>query len=430
MTDIIDPITPKADDATHPIASTPVVGDVTPPIAREVAVPLAGTNLRFPKSNPLSQLDMTQFTADIEEIREYAKTIPAEDQMAHLNRMVLISNIFRAIGLACAVLAPNPLTWFCLSMYTMMRWVIVGHHTCHGGYDRADNTKHYNRFKFAIGPLRRFMDWFDWFLPEAWNLEHNNYHHFHLGEKSLDPDLVEDNLEIVQKLAIPDLAKRAIVYGVVAPTWRWSYYASNTYKELIIREHEKKTDTVVTKGRDTCMIYKPLFSPRRYWFTFGQFFQKVIGPYFLYQYVALPSIAYIVNPVWGRNLLVNTVCAEILCNIHTFIIIVTNHCGDDVYRFNESYDRTNRGEFYLRQILGSVNYTYGDDLTDIAHGFLNYQIEHHVFPDMSALTYQRIAPMMRAVCEKHRVPYIKESVFLRLQKTVDVSVGKTKMLRA
>ena len=77
---------------------------------------------------------MKQFTADIEEIREFAKTIPAEAQMAHLNRMVLISNIFRAVGLACAVLAPNPLTWFCLSMYSLMLWTIIGHHTCHGGY--------------------------------------------------------------------------------------------------------------------------------------------------------------------------------------------------------------------------------------------------------------------------------------------------------
>jgi len=403
---------------------------MTPPNLPPPTTILPGTNLRFPESNPLSKLDMKQFTADIDEIREYAKTIPAEEQMSHLNRMVLISNVFRAVGLACAVFTPNPITWFCLSMYTTMRWAVIMHPTSHGGYDRVDETKHYNRFEFAIGPFRRFMDWFDWILPEAWNLEHNNYHHFHLGETILDPDLIEDNFEIIQKLPVPDLAKRMIVYGVVIPTWRWAYYASNTYKELMIREHEKKTDTVVPKVRDTCMIVKIMFFPGRYRFTFGQFFKQVIGPYFIYTYLLLPAIAWLINPEWGRNLLVNTVCAEILCNIHTFGIIGPNHTGDDVYRFNESYDRTNRGEFYLRQILGSVNYAYGDDVTDIMHGFLNYQIEHHIFPDMSGLTYRRIAPKMRTLCEKHKIPYIKESVFRRLWKTVDVAVGKTKMLRA
>ena len=38
------------------------------------------------------------------------------------------------------------------------------------------------------------MDWLDWMLPEAWNVEHNNLHHYKLGEQG-DPDLVERNFE-------------------------------------------------------------------------------------------------------------------------------------------------------------------------------------------------------------------------------------------
>jgi hypothetical protein len=56
-----------------PTAPTAPTAPTTP-----TTVPLAGTNLCFPESSPLSQLDMKQFTADIEEIREFAKTIPAE----------------------------------------------------------------------------------------------------------------------------------------------------------------------------------------------------------------------------------------------------------------------------------------------------------------------------------------------------------------
>jgi fatty acid desaturase len=386
--------------------------------------------LQFNPSNPLSNIDMKQFTADIDEVRDFAKTIDPKEQMDHLKRHIWISNIFRVVGLGAAVISVNPIAWFAMSMYTTMRWVVIGHHVCHGGYDRNDPTKKYNRFTYALGPVRRFVDWFDFILPEAWNLEHNNYHHYHLGEKTLDPDLAEDNMEIVQTLRVPQFVKRMIVYLALIPTWRWSYYASNTYKELMIREYEKKNDTVVTKGRDTCMIYKPLISGRRYWFTFGQFIKNVIGPYFLYTYMMLPAIVYAINPSWGWNLFVNTAIAEIITNIHTFIIIVTNHCGDDVYRFDQPSDPTDRGEFYLRQIIGSVDYTYGNDVTDIMHGYLNYQIEHHIFPDLSALAYRKIAPKIRAVCEKHRIPYIKDPVVSRLWKTVDIMVGETRMMRA
>ena len=43
--------------------------------------------------------------------------------------------------------------------------------------------------------LTQVRDWFDWMLPEAWNVEHNNLHHYRTGEPG-DPDLVERNLEV------------------------------------------------------------------------------------------------------------------------------------------------------------------------------------------------------------------------------------------
>jgi hypothetical protein len=42
--------------------------------------------------------------------------------------------------------------------------------------------------------------------------------------------------------------------------------------------------------------------------------------------------------------------------------------------------------------------------------------------------YQKVQPQVKAVCEKHHIPYIQESVFKRLRKAVDVMVGKTSML--
>jgi len=39
------------------------------------------------------------------------------------------------------------------------------------------------------------MDWLDWMLPEAWNVEHKN-HHYSLNEID-DPDLVERNMDML-----------------------------------------------------------------------------------------------------------------------------------------------------------------------------------------------------------------------------------------
>jgi len=89
----------------------------------------------------------------------------------------------------------------------------------------------------------------------------------------------------------------------------------------------------------------------------------------------------------------------------------------------------NKGEFYLRQILGSTNFATGTDRIDFLHGWLNYQVEHHLWPDMPLSRYQRAQPKVKALCEKYGLPYTQESVFKRLWKTLDVMTGKTTMLR-
>lgn len=74
----------------------------------------------------------------------------------------------------------------------------------------------------------------------------------------------------------------------------------------------------------------------------------------------------------------NLLLAEMLTNVHGFITIVTNHAGDDLYKFDDEV-KPKSGSFYVRQIVSSANYATGSDLVDFSHGWLNYQVEHHCF---------------------------------------------------
>jgi fatty acid desaturase len=108
-------------------------------------------------------------------------------------------------------------------------------------------------------------------------------------------------------------------------------------------------------------------------------------------------------------------------------VIVPNHSAEDIYMFNEPHK--SQGEFYLRQIMGSVNYNTGSDLIDFGHGWLNYQVEHHLFPNLPLSQYQVMQPIVKDVCKKHNLEYRQESVFKRIFMTIDLMVGKTKLLR-
>ena len=79
--------------------------------------------------------------------------------------------------------------------------------------------------------------------------------------------------------------------------------------------------------------------------------------------------------------------------------------------------------------MGSVNYNTGGDVRDALHGWLNYQIEHHLFPNLPLSQYQKMQPKVKALCAKHNIEYRQESVFKRAKMTIELLVGKTKMLR-
>jgi fatty acid desaturase len=129
----------------------------------------------------------------------------------------------------------------------------------------------------------------------------------------------------------------------------------------------------------------------------------------------------------ATGVLLTSILADVITNVHSFIIIATNHVGDDIYRF-ESETKPRSDDFYLRAVIGSANFRTGGDVNDFFHGWLNYQIEHHMFPDISMKSYQKAQPKIKAICDKHGVPYVQESVWKRVVQLADVMVGKRSML--
>jgi fatty acid desaturase len=300
---------------------------------------------------------------------------------------------------------------------------MIGHHICHGGYDyRKDGSL--NRFKFAAGAWRRAVDWFDWMLPEAWNVEHNHLHHYQLGELG-DPDLVETNMASIRDLAAPLFVKRIVVF-VMACTWKWLYYAPNTYKQLIYHRETRNGKSSIDPVAP--WLLQQYMMPEG-WKYAGEFFGKVLLPYALYKFVVYP-LPFLLIGGWAAftNAVLCVVLSDVFANLYSFLIIVSNHCGDDLYRFDTKCAPYS-GAFYLRAVVSSANFTAGTDVVDFAHGWLNYQIEHHCFPSLSMLSYQRAMPRVKAICEKHGVPYVQQNVVKRLWKTVDIMIGRTSMRR-
>ena len=383
----------------------------------------------------LKDFDFEGFATEIKELGKKLDAEQGEADVAHLNKMIMWSNTCAAIGLLSMGFAVNPITILCLSLYTCTRWTMIAHHTCHGGYEKVHpNKDRWSRFKFGLGSFwRRFNDWFDWMMPEAWNVEHNNRHHYNLSEIH-DPDLVEQNLEEVREMNAPVIFKYMMV-GFTMLTWKWYYYAPNTYKELKLARLRRQGKAIPEGVQpELAVTVKSAMMGQSHFYSFAELMAVVLLPYFILHFFVAP-LPYLLlgehlDGYTGKEMywtaIKNLFLAELLTNVHSFIIVVTNHAGDDMYRFREPC-RPFSGSFYLRQVLASVDFSMGTDPIDFWHGWLNYQIEHHMWPNLSMLSYQKSAPQVRAICDKYGVPYVKENVFWRLKKTVDIMVGNTSM---
>jgi fatty acid desaturase len=375
--------------------------------------------------DPLPELDYEAFARDLDALkRELVDSLGPEDA-AHLYKIAAVGRLCTALGYATAWVAPNPLSPALMALGSSTRWAIVMHHVAHRGLDRIPSVpKAWRSEAFAHG-WRRYADWLDWISPDAWRFEHNRLHHYHTGEL-LDPDLVEHNVESLRRAPVPRALKYAAV-GFYALTWKLSYYAPSTFQTLRRGEQLRaRHEPVTAESIRSTEPYHAVFDPRT---EQGRaFWKECLLPYGLARFVVAPAAFLPLGPWAATNVLINSVIAELLTNLHTFLIIVPNHAGDDVHRFDTT--NSDRPEFYLRQILGSVNFETGGEARDFLHGYLNYQIEHHLWPDLPPSAYQRAAPAVKALCERHGVPYVQESVWTRARKTIDVMVGKASMQRS
>jgi fatty acid desaturase len=67
-------------------------------------------------------------------------------------------------------------------------------------------------------------------------------------------------------------------------------------------------------------------------------------------------------------------------------------------------------DFLRRQVLTSRN-VRGGRLVDFVLGGLNYQIEHHLFPNLPRPNLRRAQPLIRTFCQDHDLPYTETGLF-------------------
>ncbi|MDT5137001.1 MAG: NADPH-dependent stearoyl-CoA 9-desaturase, partial [Mycobacterium sp.] len=220
---------------------------------------------------------------------------------------------------------------------------------------------------------------------DQWRHSHNYMHHTHTNIVGMDRD---------------------IGYGILrmSEDQRWKpYFLGNPLYAFLLMVlfqygvalHEMETERITSgeiKLRDKRDTAKAIWKKTR--------------RQSLKDYVAFPLLAGPFAPfVFTGNL-----TANLMRNVWSYMIIFCGHFPDGTQEFTvEETKDESRGQWYFRQVLGSANLT-GGEIFHVLSGNLSHQIEHHLFPDMPARRYPKIAPEVQEICERYGIPYNKGSL--------------------
>ena len=123
---------------------------------------------------------------------------------------------------------------------------------------------------------------------------------------------------------------------------------------------------------------------------------------------------YLVHPLLSGPSALTTLTANatanLVRNLWTHSVIMCGHFPEGVETFERrSINGETRGEWYLRQMLGSANIS-GSKAMHFMTGNLSHQIEHHLFPDLPSNRYAEIAPQVRALFDTYGLSYTTGSL--------------------
>jgi fatty acid desaturase len=94
---------------------------------------------------------------------------------------------------------------------------------------------------------------------------------------------------------------------------------------------------------------------------------------------------------------------QMLFGLHLGSVFAPNHKGMEMPAETDDWGHLDK------QVRTSRNVT-GGPVTDWLMGGLNYQIEHHLFPNMPRPNLRRAQPVVQAYCERIGLPYVTSGV--------------------
>ena len=329
----------------------------------------------------LTPEDIEQLAVELDAIRASVVETRGERDAAYI-RTVIAAQRKLELGSRAVLLASKfPPAWILgtagLSVAKIIENMEIGHNVMHGQWDWMRDPKIHSTT----------WEWDNASPSDQWKHSHNEVHHTYTNVVGRDNDLGYGIMRV-------DEDQRWVPLYLAQPLWN---FINACFFEYGIAAYDLELGkNLATKKRRS----SPEFKARG-----KQVLRKIRGQvakdYVLHPILSGPS---------ALSTLTANLTANLVRNLWTHSVIMCGHFPEGVETFERrSITGETRGQWYLRQMLGSANIT-GSKAMHFMTGNLSHQVEHHLFPDLPSNRYAEIAPQIREVFERYGLTYVTGSL--------------------
>ena len=342
-----------------------------------IALPDAHDIARIPGASHLTRAQVDELGRELDAIRAEVMDSLGSADAAYIKRVIQMQRMLEVGGRAVLLGARRPAAFVVgtgmLALSKILENMEIGHNVIHGQWDwMRDPDIHSTTWEW------------DFVAPaKGWKHTHNDVHHTWTNVVGKDRDVGYSVLRVSREQPWePRFLLNVPINAILAPFFEWG-----------IAIYDLELDEVKAGRKSKKSLVDDLKAV-------GVKFARMVGK----DYAGTPLLAHLATRS-GPTALLGTFLANTIRNIWAHTVIFCGHFPDEVESFpEESIEGENRGDWYIRQMLGSANLT-GGKLFHIMPGNLSHQIEHHLFPDMPSNRYAQVAPKVQEICERYGLKY-------------------------
>ena len=328
----------------------------------------------------LSAAQVEELGRELDAIRAEVLAARGAGDAAYIRKVIGVQRSLELGSRAVLLFSLFPPAWLVgtvgLSVAKILENMEIGHNIMHGQWDWMRDPKIHSQV----------WEWDHASPSEQWKRSHNELHHTFTNVIGRDNDLGYGIMRV-------DEDQRWYPSYLGQPLWNllnacFFEYGIAAYDLELGKQAKHRGDP--TKDAERAQFRRD-----------GRNVLRKIARQMRKDYVVHPLLS---GPSVLHTLAAN-MTANLIRNLWTHAVIMCGHFPEGVETFaKESIDGETRGEWYLRQMIGSANIK-GSKAMHVMTGNLSHQIEHHCFPDLPSNRYAEIAPKMRDICQRYGLSY-------------------------